>query len=106
VAGRGPLEVSLDMPKAAPVGAELPVRVRVNVKGSRAAAAQSHLFFQIFSRDGKTPVRWRERVTNTLGVAYVHLAALELPGFYKLSVYASKGGHRGKATRTFKVRRR
>ncbi len=104
--GRGPLDVSLDMPKDAPVGAELPVRVRVKVKSSGAAAAQSHLFFQIFSRDGKTPVRWRERVTNTLGTAYLHIAAIELPGYYKLSVYASKGRHRGKVTRTFKVRRR
>ena len=106
IPGRGPLDVELDMPKATPVGAELPVRVRVTAKGSNRAAAQSHLFFQIFSRDGKTPVRWRERVTNTLGTAYLHLAALELPGFYKLTIYASKGGHRGKVTRTFKVRRR
>ena len=45
-------------------------------------------------------------MTNTLGVAYLHVAALELPGFYKLTVYASKGGHRGQVTRTFKVRRR
>lgn len=104
--GRGPLDVELDMPKATPVGAALPVRVRVRVKGSGAAAPQSHLFFQIFSRDGKTPVRWRERVTNTLGVAYMHIAALELPGYYKLVINASKGRHRGKVTRTFKVRRR
>ena len=45
-------------------------------------------------------------MTNTLGSAYLQVAALELPGFYKLSVYASKGGHRGQVTRTFKVRRR
>mgnify|MGYP003287936527 CR=1 FL=1 len=60
----------------------------------------------IFSRDGKTPVRWRERRTNTLGTAYLHVAALELPGFYKLAVYASKGSRRGLVTKTFKVRRR
>lgn len=106
VPGRAPLDVALEMPKAVQVGAGLPVRVRVSIKGSRAAAAQSHLFFQIFSRDGKTPVRWRERVTNTLGTAYLHIATLELPGFYKLTVNASKGSHRGKVTRTFKVRRR
>jgi hypothetical protein len=94
------------MPKAVQVGSELPVRVRAKVKGSGAPAAQSHLFFQIFSRDGKTPVRWRERKTNTLGTAYLHIAALELPGFYKLAIYASKGSRRGLVTRTFKVRRR
>jgi hypothetical protein len=51
-------------------------------------------------------VRWRERQTNTLGTAYLQVAALELPGYYKLSLYASKGQHRGQLTRTFKVRRR
>jgi hypothetical protein len=61
---------------------------------------------RLYSHDGKTPVRWRERVTNTLGTAYLQVAALELPGFYKLSLYASKGGHRGQVKRTFKVRRR
>ncbi len=106
VADRGPLSVTLDMPKAVQVGSELPVKVRAKLKRSGAPAAQSHLFFQIFSRDGKTPVRWRERKTNTLGTAYLHVAALELPGFYKLTVYASKGSGRGLVTRTFKVRRR
>ncbi len=103
---RGPISVELDMPKAVQVGSELPVRVRAKLKRSGAPAAQSHLFFQIFSRDGKTPVRWRERKTNTLGRAYLHVAALELPGFYKLAVYASQAGGRGLVTRTFKVRRR
>jgi hypothetical protein len=106
--GRAPLKVELDMPKAVPVGAALPVTVRVTTKsgGKIRAAAQSHLFFQIFSHDGRTPVRWRERQTNTLGTAYLQVAALELPGYYKLSLYASKGRHRGQVTRTFKVRRR
>ena len=96
------------MPKATPVGDALPVKVRVTVKDGRrfVPAAQSHLFFQIYSHDGKTPVRWRERVTNTLGTAYLQVAALELPGFYNLSLFASKGGHRGQVKRTFKVRRR
>jgi hypothetical protein len=103
---RGPLAVEVDMPKAVQVGSELPVRVRTTLKRSGAPAAESHLFFQIFSRDGKTPVRWRERRTNTLGTAYMHLATLELPGYYRLVVYASKGGSRGIVKRTFKVRRR
>lgn|GEM_PF-1318128 len=103
---RGPLSIELDMPKAVQVGSELPVRVRATLKRSGAPAAESHLFFQIFSRDGKTPVRWRERRTNSLGTAYMHLAALELPGYYRLAVYASKGGGRGLVKRTFKVRRR
>jgi hypothetical protein len=106
-AKRAPLKVTLEMPKAVPVGAELPVRVRVvSPVGGRRGGAQAHLFFQMFSRDGKTPVRWRERVTTTFGTAYLHIAAIELPGYYKLSVYASKNRHRGLATRTFKVRRR
>jgi hypothetical protein len=106
--GNGPLKVELDMPKATPVGDSLPVKVRVTVRDGRrlVPAAQSHLFFQIYSQDGKTPVRWRERVTNTLGTAYLQLAALELPGYYKLALFASKGGHRGQVKRTFKVRRR
>jgi hypothetical protein len=106
--GRSPLVVKLDMPKAVPVGDSMPVTVQVATKsgGGMRPAAQSHLFFQIFSTDGKTPVRWRQRKTNTLGRAYLHLAALELPGFYKLSVHASKGSHRGVVRRTFKVRRR
>ena len=103
---RTPLQVELDMPKAVPVGSELAVRVRVSGKGSGRPSAQSNVFFQIFSQDGKTPVRTRERTTNTLGVAYLHLTAIELPGFYKLRVYASKDRHRGQVTRTFKVRRR
>ena len=45
-------------------------------------------------------------MTNTLGTAYLQLAALELPGFYKLALFASKGGHRGQVKQTFKVRRR
>jgi hypothetical protein len=104
---RTPLTVELDMPKAVPVGAVLPVKVRVRTRGPVGKpAAQTHLFFQIFSRDGKTPVRFRERKTNTLGTAHMHMTALELPGFYKLNVYASKGRHRGLGTRIFKVRRR
>jgi Dolichyl-phosphate-mannose-protein mannosyltransferase len=106
--GREPLKVDLKMPKAVQVGAALPVNIRVTTKrqGRVQAAAQSHLFFQIFSHDGRTPVRWRERQTNTLGKAYLQLATLELPGYYKLSVFASKDDHRGQITRTFKVRRR
>ena len=106
--GRSPLRVELDMPKQTPVGDSLPVTVHVHVKdgGRLVPSPQSHLFFQIYSQDGKTPVRWRERVTNTLGTAYLQVAALELPGFYKLSLFASKGAHRGQVTRTFKVRRR
>jgi hypothetical protein len=100
--------VRLDMPRQTPVGDSLPVKVHVSVKeGARyVPSPQSHLFFQIYSHDGKTPVRWRERVTNTLGFAYLQVAALELPGFYKLQLFAQKGAHRGKVTRTFKVRRR
>ena len=94
------------MPDAVQVGSELPVRVNVIGKGSGKPSAQTHVFFQIFSEDGKTPVRLRERYTNTLGVTYLHVAAIELPGYYKLTAYASKGRHRGLATRTFKVRRR
>ena len=106
--GNSPLRVELDMPKQTPVGDSLPVRVQVSVKdGARLVPSpQSHLFFQIHSQDGKTPVRWRERVTNTLGTAYLQVAALELPGYYRLSLFATKGGHRGQVTRTFKVRRR
>jgi hypothetical protein len=96
------------MPQQTPVGDSLPVRVHVRVRdGDRyVPSPQSHLFFQIYSHDGKTPVRWRERVTNTLGAAYLQVAALELPGFYKLRVFASKHDHQGQVTRTFKVRRR
>jgi hypothetical protein len=36
----------------------------------------------------------------------MNLAAIELPGFYKLSITATKGRFRGTVTRTFKVRRR
>ena len=106
--GRGPLQVELEMPKQTPVGDSLPVKVHVRVRdrGRWVPSPQSHLFFQIYSQDGKTPVRWRERVTNTLGAAYLQVAALELPGFYQLQLFASKGSHRGQATRTFKVRRR
>ena len=106
--GRSPLKVELEMPKQTPVGDSLPVKVHVRVKdGERLVPSpQTHLFFQIYSQDGKTPVRWRERVTNTLGTAYLQVAALELPGFYKLTLFASKGDHRGQVKRTFKVRRR
>jgi hypothetical protein len=106
--GRSPLKVELEMPKQTPVGDSLPVKVHVKVRdGERLVPSpQTHLFFQIYSQDGKTPVRWRERVTNTLGTAYLQVAALELPGFYKLSLFATKGEHRGQVTRTFKVRRR
>jgi hypothetical protein len=95
------------MPDAVQVGSELPVTVKVSTtRGSTTVpVAQTHLFFQIFS-DGRTPVRWRERTTNTLGRSYLHVAALELPGYYKLTVHASKGRHRGLIKRTFKVRRR
>jgi hypothetical protein len=106
VSQKGPMTVELDIPKAVQVGSELPVRVRAKLKRSGAPAVQSHLFFQIYSRDGKTPVRWRESRTNTLGTAYLHIAALELPGYYKLAVYASKGTRRDLVTKTFKVRRR
>jgi 4-amino-4-deoxy-L-arabinose transferase-like glycosyltransferase len=106
-AERGRLAVKVDMADAVQVGSELPMRVRVNSKSEDLAPiAQSRVFFRIRSLDGKTPVRSRQRTTNTLGVAYMHLAALELPGFYKLSVIASKGRQRGVVTRTFKVRRR
>jgi len=106
--GRSPLRLELEMPEQTPVGDSLPVKVHVRVRdgGRYVPSAQSHLFFQIYSQDGKTPVRWRERVTNTLGTAYLHVAALELPGFYRLQLFASKGQHHGQVTRTFKVRRR
>jgi hypothetical protein len=100
--------VQLQLPIETRVGDSLPVGVRVGTKtaGRFVPAPQTHVFFQIFSQDGKTPVRWRERVTNPLGVAYLPVAAIELPGYYKLSLYASKGAHRAQVTRTFKVRRR
>jgi hypothetical protein len=107
-AGDSPLRVQLDMPKQTPVGDSLPLEVRVSL-GTGAGyepVAQSHLFFQIYSQDGKTPVRWRERTTNTLGTAHINMAAIELPGFYRLHVFATKGSHRGEAKRVFKVRRR
>jgi hypothetical protein len=106
--GGSPLNVEVEMPKQTPVGDSLPVKVHIRVRDGKrlVPSPQTHLFFQIYSQDGKTPVRWRERVTNTLGTAYLQVAALELPGFYKLTLFATKGEHRGKVTRTFKVRRR
>jgi hypothetical protein len=106
--GSSPLNVEVEMPKQTPVGDSLPVKVHIGVRDGKrlVPSPQTHLFFQIYSQDGKTPVRWRERVTNTLGTAYLQVAALELPGFYKLTLFATKGGHRGQVTRTFKVRRR
>jgi hypothetical protein len=106
--GGSPLNVEVEMPKQTPVGDSLPVKVHIRVRDGKrlVPSPQTHLFFQIYSQDGKTPVRWRERVTNTLGTAYLQVAALELPGFYKLTMFATKGAHRGQVTRTFKVRRR
>ena len=96
------------MPKQTPVGdCAAGQRAREVKDGGRLEPSpQSHLFFQIFSHDGKTPVRWRERVTNTLGTAYLQVAAIELPGFYKLVGVRVEGQPPGQVTRTFKVRRR
>jgi hypothetical protein len=104
---RGGLAVKIDMPDAVQVGSALPMRVRVSSKSEGLASVpQAKVFFRITSLDGKTPVRLRQRTSNTLGLAYMNLAAIELPGFYKLSIIATKGDQRGQVARTFKVRRR
>ena len=95
------------MPKAVQVGSELPVTGAREPEGQRPARrAEPPVLPDLLARRQDSRARRGERTTNTLGTAYLHLTAIELPGFYKLAVYASKGRHRGQVTRTFKVRRR
>jgi hypothetical protein len=85
--------------------------VVVTVKNSLAVdapSAQAHVVLSIRTRSGTRVVtkRIKEKTTNTLGNAYFNLTSLELPAYYTMSAYVQKGGRRGSAHTTVKVRRR
>jgi hypothetical protein len=105
----GRLNVRLKVPSQVPVGSQLPVVVHVQTGSTRSSLlARAEVSLLIRSAQGShvTSTRLKEQQTNQLGDAYFNLAALDIPGFYTMSVTVQKGKRRGSAATTVKVRRR
>jgi hypothetical protein len=105
----GPLNVQLKVPRQVPVGSGLPIVVHVQTGASRSTlVARANVSLLLRSQTGSKVISTRveEQETNQLGDAYFNLAALELPGYYKLAVTVEKGRREGSAGTSVKVRRR
>jgi Dolichyl-phosphate-mannose-protein mannosyltransferase len=104
----GPLNLAVKAPKQVPVGSTLSIVVHVQAGKSRSTlVSRANVSLVLRSTTTRvTSVRLNEKQTNQLGDAYFNLAALELPGIYRMSVEVTKGGQRGASERMLKVRRR
>jgi hypothetical protein len=106
VAGKR-LRVRLVAPRSVPVGGAMDVFVRVE-SGSGAARRpepEANLFFEVRTQDGRG-VQWKAATTNALGKARVTLVALELPGSFRLWLYADKQGRSTVVSAPITVQRR
>ena len=72
------------------VGGRIDVRLQAQwlKAGRRTPASQIRLFTEMTTSDGKG-VRWKTAMTNTNGMAVLHLVAIQLPASYTFTVYAS-----------------
>jgi hypothetical protein len=101
------LSVTAQAPKGTSIGEPVIVSVRAEWRGAgqRRPASQIHLFAELTTADG-TGVRWQATRTNTLGTATVDILALEIPGQYTLTVYATPSGSDATATTGIRIARR
>jgi hypothetical protein len=101
------LSVTAQAPKGTSIGEPVIVSVRAEWQGAgqRRPASQIHLFAELTTADG-TGVRWQATRTNTLGTATVDILALEIPGQYTLTVYATPSGSDATATTDIRIARR
>jgi hypothetical protein len=84
------LRLQAAAPRRVPVGGWIDVTVRARwlYLGALSPASQVRLFAEMTEPDG-TGVRWKATMTNTLGVATLHLVAIQVPGRYVLTVYSA-----------------
>jgi hypothetical protein len=106
VAGRR-LRVRLLAPRSVPVGGAMDVAVRVESGNgaTRRPEPEANLFFEVRSQDGRG-VQWKAATSNALGKARVTLVALELPGSFRLWLYADKQGRSAVVSTPITVQRR
>jgi hypothetical protein len=89
-----PLPKRLKLQAAAPrrvaVGGWITVIIRAQwvYIGTPTPASEVRLFAEMTEPDG-TGVRWKAAMTNTLGVATLHMVAIQVPGTYILTLYAA-----------------
>jgi hypothetical protein len=93
--GEGPvgprqLHLSVAAPSRVVVGGEIRVRIHAEWSsfGRLTDASQIRLFTEMSTPDG-VGVRWRAAETDTRGIAYVSLVAIQVPATYTLTAYAA-----------------
>jgi hypothetical protein len=101
------LSLTAHAPKGTSIGEPVIVSIQAEWRraGQRRPASQIHLFAELTMADG-SGVRWQATRTNTLGTATVDILALEIPGQYTLTVYATPSGSDATATTDIRIARR
>lgn len=89
----GELDLTMRVPDTVAIGEPMhvPIRARWVKEGRRSPAAKVHLFVELTDADG-TGVWWGSSRTNALGATTVHMLALQVPGRYTFTVYATPSG--------------
>ena len=65
--------------------------------GEEKPASQIRLFAEMTTAND-VGVRWKATMTDTRGIAVLHLVAIQAPGPYRLTVYAAPSGQPATAT--------
>jgi len=83
------LKLHVAAPRRVTVGGAINVTVRARwlYIGTPTPASQVRLFAEMTGPD-RMGVRWKATMTNTLGLAVLHLVAIQVPGSYTLTLYA------------------
>ncbi|MGW5431081.1 hypothetical protein ACWET9_28280 [Streptomyces sp. NPDC004059] len=105
--GSGKLSVTVDMPKAVPIGKQFQVVVRAQTStaAKTAAASKVHVFAEITNAAGKG-VGWKAAATHSLGSTSMNFIALHAPGIFVVHIYANKDGQAVAVSEPLKIRRR
>jgi len=84
------LKLHVTAPRRVTVGGWINVTVQARwlYLGTPLPASQVRLFAEMTGPDG-TGIRWKAAETNTLGLATLHLVAIQVPGNYVLTLYSS-----------------
>jgi hypothetical protein len=102
------LRVNVGIPPAISIGEPLPVWASVTKPSGGgkppATVSEVRLFAELTS--ATEGVDWKAGLTNTRGIERLDFVALQIPGEYRITLYALKDGERGVARANIKVRRR
>lgn len=104
--GQGELALNVQAPDTIAVGESIDVAIRARWVGDgrRSPASKVHLFAELTDADG-TGVWWTATRTNALGATTAHMLALQVPGRYTLTVYATPSGRDATAATELRVTR-